>query len=122
MSQAEFVKPLGVSLAGFKNYERGMREIPSSLLWRLYEVYGVDPLWLLSGEDGDASPPLMRSAHDGALLEAIGMSVEEAIDQRASKISRKKKWEIICGVYSASLVEGRLKKDLMNLLISVGGD
>lgn len=122
MSQAEFVKELGISLGAYKNYERGERDLPTPVLWRLYEVYGVDPLWLLSPDGGDAAPPRLRPTHDDALLEAVGLAVESAIEQRGSKITRKKKWEIIKGVYGASLREGRLKSDYVDLLIAVGGD
>lgn len=48
-SQQEFAEQLEVSLRAYRNYERGEREMPASLLMTLYTKYRVDPVWVLTG-------------------------------------------------------------------------
>jgi DNA-binding transcriptional regulator YiaG len=49
MNQADFATHLGFSPRAYANWERGEREMPSSLLRILYETYHVDPVWILVG-------------------------------------------------------------------------
>ncbi|WP_038126236.1 helix-turn-helix domain-containing protein [Thiomicrorhabdus sp. Milos-T2] len=51
LSQKAFAEGLGISLRGEQNYERGERQIPSDVLYSLYQVYDVDPLWILAGKE-----------------------------------------------------------------------
>jgi len=53
-SQGEFARRLGVSVGAYQGYERGEREVPSSLLLALHEELGVDPLWMLAGENRES--------------------------------------------------------------------
>jgi len=53
-SQGEFARRLRVSVGAYQGYERGEREVPSSLLWALHEEFGVDPLWVLAGESRES--------------------------------------------------------------------
>jgi transcriptional regulator with XRE-family HTH domain len=47
VSQQDFADSLGISLSGYKNYERGERSLTKDLLVLLYEKYKIDPSWLL---------------------------------------------------------------------------
>jgi transcriptional regulator with XRE-family HTH domain len=103
LSQAEFAGRLGVSPGAYKNYERGDREIPASVLLALHQEFEVDPLWLITAEDDDSLRPRMRPKHDLKLLEGVGMDVEG--DSRARKIFFKcKETEnykfCVCELYS----------------------
>ncbi len=48
--QDEFALTLELAPRAYGNYERGEREMPSSLLLRIYQLYKVDPVWLLTGK------------------------------------------------------------------------
>ena len=47
LNQATFAHTLGVSSRAYINWERGEREAPVAVLRALYEVYGINPLWML---------------------------------------------------------------------------
>lgn len=51
LSQSEFAKQLGVSPRAVQSYEYAEREMSISVIDQLYEVFGVNPLWLLRGAD-----------------------------------------------------------------------
>lgn len=53
LSQVDFAERLGISPRAYQNYERGEREVPAVVLKLLYEVFGVDPLWVLTGPGND---------------------------------------------------------------------
>lgn len=49
VSQIEFAEKLGLAPRAYANYERGEREMPAAVLLRLYELFSIDPVWLLTG-------------------------------------------------------------------------
>jgi transcriptional regulator with XRE-family HTH domain len=68
-SQFEFADTLGLSARAYANYERGEREMPAALLLRLYELFNVDPVWVLTGTATakDAVVPQLRNHRQRAL-------------------------------------------------------
>lgn len=48
-TQEEFAGPLDISLGAYKKYERNERIIPASLIETLFDIYDVDPTWLVTG-------------------------------------------------------------------------
>lgn len=50
LSQEAMAASLGVSLRGWQNYERGQRAASDVLIRALWSTYGIDPVWLLTGE------------------------------------------------------------------------
>ena len=52
LSQAEFATRLGVSLRAYQSYERAERELPFTFAIRLYQVFGISPVWLALGPEG----------------------------------------------------------------------
>jgi transcriptional regulator with XRE-family HTH domain len=112
LSQAEFAERLGASPGAYKNYERGEREIPSSLLWSLHREFDVDPLWVLAGE----------SNIDRKLLTAIGMAVENVMEQQGIPLTSAKKWQIISFAYGQCTRDKKPDQALISTLVSVGGN
>ena len=53
LTQAQFADSLGLSLATYKNYEKGIREPSASTLILLCATYDVTPAWLLTGQSID---------------------------------------------------------------------
>ncbi|MBK4218079.1 helix-turn-helix transcriptional regulator [Paracoccus caeni] len=49
LTQAQFADVLGVSARSYHHYEKGTRVVPSDVLLRLHDVYGVAPNWILLG-------------------------------------------------------------------------
>ena len=50
LSQSDMAERTGISLRAYQNYERGEREIPVVLVHRLFTEFGIDPVWLLTGQ------------------------------------------------------------------------
>ena len=47
LNQTDFAESLGLSPRAYANYERGEREAPLAVLRTLYDVYGIDPAWMI---------------------------------------------------------------------------
>lgn len=56
MSQAEFAQILNMSQSSIANYETGKRVPDASLILDLMSAFGVDPVWLISGESQRLAP------------------------------------------------------------------
>jgi transcriptional regulator with XRE-family HTH domain len=82
LPQKEFAAKLGVSLRAYQNYERGEREISAGLIRALYDVFGIEPVWLLIG-GGD--PIRGRGEIDPTLAEAIAWEFGEAVQEVAKR-------------------------------------
>ena len=74
-SQSTFGEQLGISLRAYQNYERGERPIPKRVVASLQEKYGINPVWLLTGDgpmkDGDPEPAPHAPEIDPGLLGEI---------------------------------------------------
>ena len=57
LSQADFAARVAVSLRAYQSYERAEREPPFTLAIRLYQEFGISPLWLALGPEGGAKRP-----------------------------------------------------------------
>jgi len=121
LSQADFAKRLGASPGAYQHYERGEREIPSSLLWALKEEFDVDPLWMMAPESADDARPRMRPTQDMKLLADVGMAVETAIAEYGKPLTLPKKWEIIAFLYGHCAREGKMDRSLLSTVVSGGG-
>ena len=121
LSQADFAKRLGASPGAYQHYERGDREIPSSLLWALKEEFDVDPLWMIAPDSDADARHRMRPTHDVKLLADVGMAVETAIADYGKPLTLTKKWEIIAFLYGYCAREGNMDRGLLSTLVSVGG-
>ena len=50
LTQTEFAEKMGISRRAYVNYERGEREIPSSMLLLLHDKLSISPTWMLTGK------------------------------------------------------------------------
>ncbi len=63
LSQKEMAELLEVSLSGYQNYEHGGRDIPTSVLARAMEKFGVDANWLFGEVPGTGGKGNGRNRH-----------------------------------------------------------
>ena len=66
MTQGDFAKKVGIGRATLIRYERGDNEPSASFLQKLIKDFGVDPQWLLMG---DESPKPELTSQEAALLD-----------------------------------------------------
>jgi transcriptional regulator with XRE-family HTH domain len=64
LKQVPFAEALEISQSAYNSYERGQRELPTSVLCRLLTKFRVDPTWMLFGKgDRYRVDPLDRFFH-----------------------------------------------------------
>lgn len=59
MNQHQMATALGISDRALKNYEKGLRDPPSSLAVMVSRTFNIDARWLLLGADGVEPPPFV---------------------------------------------------------------
>ena len=97
LRQTEFAERIGLSPRAYQNYERGEREIPAIVLRTLYEVFGVDPLWVLTGPGWvPADVPLQPNLES---LEAVVIAVEKHLARSRRRLVPAKKARLIKMLY-----------------------
>ncbi len=106
LSQGEFSATLGLSHRAFANYERGEREAPMAVFRGLYELYGIDPGWLLSGIEG---VPVKASTKeiDFALVERIITQIDTKLKERSKKLKPKQRILVLKALYAIAVDQGK---------------
>lgn len=74
-TQAEFAKFLGIGRTTLIRYEAGERRPDVELLVKLNMLYGIQPLWLLTGKF-EATSGVQLSARERALLDVFRHATE----------------------------------------------
>ena len=97
LTQTEFAERLALSPRAYQNYERGEREIPAAVLKTLYEIFGVDPLWVLTGPSW--TPPDGPPPPNLDVLEAVVVAVEKHLTRSQRKLAPAKKARLIKVLY-----------------------
>ncbi len=85
LSQAEFAAKLDVPMHTYRNWERGLRDVPLQIVENLNQNFRVDPLWLICGE---AAARRRRSAMADYLFDAVEQADEA--DRESDGTSRSK--------------------------------
>jgi len=67
MTQKEFADRLGIGRTSVVRYESGERSPDAVFIARAHALLGVDPIWLLAGVGGGATPAL--TPEESALLD-----------------------------------------------------
>lgn len=118
LSQAAFAESLGLSLRAYANYERGEREMPVALFRALYEVYGVDPVWLL---DGPGEHPLKAATRtmDFGLADNIIQWVDTELARAHKHVKPAMRLRLLKAAYALSAEKGRLDATGMAQLLKV---
>jgi len=107
LTQFEFADKLGLSPRAYANYERGEREVPTALFKSLCEVFRIDPLWLLGGQDEE--PMFIGSRRlDADLLECIVELVEEWLTKHRRALKPAKKARVIRLAYEHCIEHGKV--------------
>lgn len=97
LSQVDFAEKLSLSPRAYQNYERGERELPSTVLTALHAVFGIDPLWVLVGHAGQSRKSSASSKAD--VLEVVVVAVETHLQRVQKTLSPAKKARLIKLLY-----------------------
>lgn len=97
LTQNAMADALGITARTFQNYERGEREISATVVKRLYQQFGIDPVWLLM--DGDGPPRQYVEALNADLLTVTIEEVERCLNRQKLKLDPAKKAELVSLIY-----------------------
>lgn len=120
LSQSAFGAKLGLSYRTYASYERGEREAPIAVHRALYETFGIDPVWLMSGND-----LVPRSVSARAVDFKLVADVTQHLDRRLAAIGRtltnEARFEVLAALYQLSLEHGAVSDEIVERLIGIGG-
>jgi transcriptional regulator with XRE-family HTH domain len=118
LSQDAFAERLGLSPRAYANYERGEREIPAAVVRTLYEVYGTDPLWLLTGPGTDPVYAPERQLNL-SLLEELIRIVESSLQHAHKTLKPDKKARLIRLGYEHCMQAGEIDTGRIRDMLSL---
>ena len=89
LSQDEMAQKLEISRSAYQHYERNERDLPSSLLFKICQMFDADPSHLLTGKP---SPILLKK------IEEISEVIGDRLEDMDISLSHERKWRVISRV------------------------
>lgn len=77
LTQVKFAERIGLTDRAYSNYERGIREIPATVVRELLDAFNIDPVWLLKGIEEEPEYLLDRKLDRQLLEEVIAVVAQE---------------------------------------------
>jgi transcriptional regulator with XRE-family HTH domain len=102
LSQEKMAQRVGLSTRGYQNYERGERETPVSLVRALYDVFSVDPVWLLTGEGAMIADKDVRYRLNQTVLDHVVATVDRIEKRLPKRLTIRQKARLIGLLYEQS--------------------
>lgn len=93
LSQEDMAQRLEISRSAYQYYERGQRDLTGSLLLKVFQVFDIDPLWMLEGDTENGKS--RRHEEITHAYRKIGLAVEHRISERGLTVTPEKKWDAI---------------------------
>jgi transcriptional regulator with XRE-family HTH domain len=115
--QPEFAQRLGLAPRTYQNYEIGERTISAEAIKALYEMFSVDPVWLLSGPGND--PRSIKTPTRPDLLAEIIIKVEQHLARNRLKLPLEKKARLIVLLNQYIQLKGKVEDDHIEHVLSV---
>lgn len=109
LTQSDFAISLGIGPRSYANYERGEREPPATVFKLLWEHYGTDPIWLLSGPE-DEPPKAGLRAFDTAILHKVLRSIKQHLASSRRQLDPAQEAQLTKLLYTQAL-EGKELQD-----------
>lgn len=112
LTQEQFSEALGISMSALRNYIRGDRDLPTSILVTLLSKFNVDPLWVIAGENTDHL--LNRSFDSFTKIKQIWRQVDAYIvKKKYQHLENDDRWRIVSQLYAQYVVQrAQQNKDL----------
>lgn len=117
MSQGQFADFLGYSHRGYINYERNIRDTPAALVQVLYAKMGVDPAWLLVGEEDSPRKLAIRKVDPKALARVVEI-MDDWLAENKDPVDSAKRAQIISLAYDVWVSEGTAPEKILDSLMS----
>jgi len=115
--QPDFAVRLGISPRAYGSYERGERSLTIEALKALYDIFHVDPIWILSGPGAD--PRALKTPTRADILIEIIVKVEEHLAKRRLRLPLDKKARLIALLNQYFQGKGKVEDDHIEHVLSV---
>ena len=116
--RAEFASKLGIPTTMYATWERGKNEPPATAITLLRSIFGVNIIWLLTGEEEmfSQSSPTGAGALilDRAAMKLAIEAVEEGLNGRS--LSANRKAELVLAAYDLLLTDNSNKDSVIRLV------
>lgn len=117
LSQEAFAEALGLSKRAYIHYERGEREPPAGLFKAIYDLYGIDYLWLLSGNDPE--PQQAGTDVDFKLVVGIVQELERQLAALGRVLKPEHKVRVVRALYQLGLEQGSVSSEAVAGVLDV---
>lgn len=104
LSQEKFCEILGVSRSSLHKYVSDERDVPLSVLSILLEQFGIDPVWIMYGDESDIA--MRRKADILTDIREIGLAVERRADELGIALTADERWRVVSQIYTAAIMQG----------------
>jgi transcriptional regulator with XRE-family HTH domain len=115
-TQRQFAEALGVSDKAIANWERGVRELPSSVAAQLSIKYDIDANWLLTGV---GSQTVAAREVNSDILEQVIISVDTLLEKRGRQLPRERKAKLVAYVYRLWASGRKLDDELLDGFLEI---
>ncbi|MBB1059270.1 helix-turn-helix domain-containing protein [Marilutibacter spongiae] len=118
LSQGAFAEAVGVSKRSYVHYERGEREAPAGLIKAIYDQYGIDPVWLMSGDE--IEPKVAGSPEiDFALINGVVGALDDELGRLGRQMRPEHRTRVIRALYQVALEQGRISQELVTDVVAL---
>lgn len=114
--QPDFALRLGISPRAYGSYERGERTLTLEAVKALYDLFHVDPIWLISGPGAD--PRSLKTPTRADILIEIIVKVEEHLAERRLRMPVEKKARLIALLNQYFQGKGKVEDDHVEQMLA----
>jgi transcriptional regulator with XRE-family HTH domain len=110
--QETFGRAVGATRNTVYRWEKGLASPPANILFKMYQEYGTDLHWLVTGEDcmksvGDEALSTQPQHPDSDKLRKVIVQVEAGISRSGAMLDPDKKARLIIILYDYSIGTGK---------------
>jgi len=118
LSQAALADQVSLSKRAYIHYERGEREVPTGLIKALYDLHGIDPVWLMSGTE--AQPQKARTGTvDFKLVDMIVLALDRELEAVGRQMRPEHRARVIKALYQLGIEQGRISQEIVSNVVAV---
>lgn len=115
--QPDFAVRLGISPRAYGSYERGERSLTIEALKALYDLFHIDPIWILSGPGSD--PRTLKTPTRADVLMEIIIKVEQHLAKRRLVLPLEKKARLIALLNQYFQGKGKVEDEYLESALSI---
>jgi transcriptional regulator with XRE-family HTH domain len=104
LTQAEFARRLGLTTRNLQIYEQATSDVSAEFFNRAHREFGLDPLWLLTGEG--ASPVNDKGGANRDIVRRASEAVDVVAMEHRIPLSPSERGELVQALYDKMTEQG----------------